>query len=79
MSIVTFSDEQKKKYNANEIILHTENGINFVEIDGTQIRNVSEYRVESLSNGLSKITLTINAQLFASDFEMLVQRPSEED
>lgn len=78
MESTTISDEQKQKYQGNEILLHNENGINIVQIDGHELRNVAEYKIESISSGITEITLKIKARLIASDFEMIAEKPPEE-
>lgn len=56
----------------NKILLHNENGITTLKIDGTEIRNVKDYKVVSSANGKTELTFTIVTDSFITDFEAVL-------
>lgn len=59
----------------NNILLHNENGITQLKINGTEIAGVSDYKISSSANGKTELTFTISADSFATELEMdLIKR-----
>lgn len=56
----------------NKILLHNENGITALKIDGTEIRNIKDYKVVSSANGKAELTFTIVTDSFITDFEAVL-------
>ena len=62
--------EEGKIIKMDKIHLHNENGITQLEINGTKVSNVSDYKIYSSDSGKTKLTFTIMADSFATDVEI---------
>lgn len=54
----------------NNILLHNENGITQLKINGVEIVGVSDYKIASSANGKTELTFTISADNIATDVEI---------
>lgn len=54
----------------NNILLHNENGITQLKINGTEIAGVSDYKIASSASGKTELNFTISADSFATELEM---------
>ncbi len=56
--------------NSNEVWLHKENGIIQLRINGTDVLNVSDFKIVSPAFGDTELTFTIKAEPFITDAEI---------
>lgn len=54
----------------NNILLHNENGITQLNINGAEIIGVSDYKIASSASGKTELTFTICADSFSTDLEI---------
>lgn len=54
----------------NNILLHNENGITQLNVNGVEIAGISDYKIVSSANGKTELTFTIAADSFATELEM---------
>lgn len=53
----------------NKILLHNENGITQLKINGVEVCGVSDYRIVSSASGKTELTFTITADSIATELE----------
>lgn len=53
----------------NKIFLHYENGVTYLNVNGTEIFSVSDYKITASSNGKTELTFTIAADSIATELE----------
>lgn len=51
-------------------MLHNENGIKQLKINGIEIARVSDYKIASSASGKTELTFTISAENIATDLEI---------
>lgn len=52
-----------------QVLVHKENGVIHLEINGMEIANVSDYKIISSAHGKTELTFTITADGFMTDLE----------
>lgn len=63
---------EREVYNMakNNILLHNENGITQLKLNGIEIVGVYDYKIASSANGKTELTFTISADNIATDVEI---------
>ena len=61
---------ENKIMNKNNILLHNENGITQLKINGIEVFGVSDYKISSSASGKTELNFTIAADSFATELEM---------